>query len=272
MTIEYSTKNLVLLDTTIRQDEMGRFFLNDLHKASGGEVKNRPAVWLQNQQTIDLAKECEIDGIPSILAKQGLGTFVVKDLVYAYAMWISPTFHLKVIRAYDAMVAYSVPRSFADALQLAADQARVIEEKDRLLEHQAPAVAFHKQVTENSETLLRIEEACALLKRKTGQDFNQTTWLRFLREQGIAKLQNKHSGIGPKMFVPKAAYVNRWFVSTMTDGGNTLWLVRPVAVEQIFQMIEQQRAEPYLLPPPVRQRLARVTSCARNLQFLTRGN
>jgi hypothetical protein len=142
----------------------------------------------------------------------------------------------------------------------------------KVIEAQAPAVAFHKQVTENSETLLRIEEACALLKRKTGQDFNQTTWLRFLREQGIAKLQNKHSGIGPKMFVPKAAYVNRWFVSTMTDGGNTLWLVRPVAVEQIFQMIEQQRAEPYLLPPPVRQRLARVTSCARNLQFLTRGN
>jgi hypothetical protein len=101
--------NLIISDLTIRQDAEGRFCLNDLHRAAGGEAKHRPNYFLGNQQTIDLIKEIEIAGIPAILSKQGLGTFVCKELVYAYGMWISPAFHLKVIRAYDALVSQSYP-------------------------------------------------------------------------------------------------------------------------------------------------------------------
>ena len=111
-----------LHNTQIRQDEQGRFCLNDLHQASGGESRHRPAYWLSNQQTQELIGEISKDGIPSILTKQGLGTFVSKELVYSYAMWISPKFHLHVIRTFDRAVTNQnsttlLPQNYAAALR-----------------------------------------------------------------------------------------------------------------------------------------------------------
>ncbi|WP_427838082.1 KilA-N domain-containing protein [Acinetobacter baumannii] len=115
-----NNKPLVIGEFTIRQDEDGRYCLNDLHKASGDDKKHFPAYFLRNQQTKDLIAEIELSNINSSdseryenlhiavkVIKGGSdkqGTYVVKELVYAYAMWISPKFHLMVIRAYDSLV------------------------------------------------------------------------------------------------------------------------------------------------------------------------
>lgn len=37
---------LVIVSVSIRQDEEGRYCLNDLHKASGGEQRHQPRYWL----------------------------------------------------------------------------------------------------------------------------------------------------------------------------------------------------------------------------------
>lgn len=103
--MEKATMNLMKFDeVAIRTDADGRYRINDLHKASGGEKRNGPAYWMENQQTIDLIAELETTGIPvvSIEGRNG-GTYVCKELVYAYAMWISPAFNLRVIQAFDAL-------------------------------------------------------------------------------------------------------------------------------------------------------------------------
>jgi len=90
---------IALGTSTIRQHN-GLYSLNDFHKAGGEENKHRPKYWLENQQTKDLVAEISKGGIPPILAKQGLGTYACRELVIAYAAWISPAFHLKVIRVF----------------------------------------------------------------------------------------------------------------------------------------------------------------------------
>lgn len=100
----------ITIDTfTIKQDAKGRYCLNDLHKASGGAAHHQPAKFFANQSTAELVAELkqspisEIDPVQSIRGGSAPSTFVVKELVYAYAMWISAAFQLKVIRAFDTL-------------------------------------------------------------------------------------------------------------------------------------------------------------------------
>lgn len=138
---------LTIADTAIRQDAEGRYCLNDLHRASGSENRHRPSLWVENRQTQELIEEITKAGFPALASIKGgnqPGTYVAKELVYAYAMWISAAFHLKVIRAYDALVAQpaapAIPQTLPEALRLAAE---AIEERDRLaLAHKASSEAL----------------------------------------------------------------------------------------------------------------------------------
>ena len=104
---------LVIGEFSIRQDEDGRYCLNDLHKASGGLEKHKPTRFIRNQQTQELITEIELESnqrpnmvfaIKTFHGGINSGTYAVKELVYSYAMWISAKFHLMVIRAYDSLV------------------------------------------------------------------------------------------------------------------------------------------------------------------------
>lgn len=93
---------LVVAGAAVRRDASGLWCLNDLHRAAGGKRSHGPSLWLANQQTRELIGELTDTGNPVSVVRGGRqqGTYVCDDLVYAYAMWISAKFCLKVIRAY----------------------------------------------------------------------------------------------------------------------------------------------------------------------------
>ena len=102
--------SLLIGTSSIRQID-GLYSLNDLHKASGGEAKHRPGYFLTNDQTKALIVEIQTAGIPAVKSAEGRngGTYACKELVIAYAAWISPAFHLKVIRVFLAQVGRTLP-------------------------------------------------------------------------------------------------------------------------------------------------------------------
>ena len=100
--------NLTILKTSIRS--YGNLYsLNDLHKASGNAEKHRPSLFVRLDTTQDLISEIQkevksTDLIFKTTGGRGLrGTYACEELVIAYAMWISPKFHLIVLRAFLAM-------------------------------------------------------------------------------------------------------------------------------------------------------------------------
>ncbi|CDF99139.1 KilA-N domain-containing protein [Avibacterium paragallinarum] len=97
--------NVTILKTSIRENN-GLFSLNDLHIASGGESKHRPNQFLRLDQTKELIAEMENENQPRntiLVVKNGMGSYACEELVLSYAMWISPKFHLVVLRAFLAM-------------------------------------------------------------------------------------------------------------------------------------------------------------------------
>lgn len=126
--------NDLIIDTiTIRKDSEGRYCLNDLHKAAGGEDKHQPSFFMRRSETKDLidvlspANSQTLNPVNVVLGKgKEQGTFVCEDLVFDYAMWIGAEFKLKVIRAYKALNAQQTVPTIAVHYDQLSDHGKAI--------------------------------------------------------------------------------------------------------------------------------------------------
>jgi hypothetical protein len=107
----------VIDGVSVRQYFESNYCLNDLQKAAinaSGETRSSRSMEVyefmrcpETQALVELLEK-ETTGnsrsipVMTIQGRNG-GTYVCKELVYAYAMWISPAFNLKVIRTFDAL-------------------------------------------------------------------------------------------------------------------------------------------------------------------------
>ena len=125
---------LTILTTEIRQ-LAGLYSLNDLHKAAGSNKNHQPANFLRldtAQALIDEIHSSEMrSASKTINGGPNRGTYVCRELVIAYAAWISAAFHLKVIRVFLEQATpelMQIPQQFITAAQ-AGELATLIQER-----------------------------------------------------------------------------------------------------------------------------------------------
>ena len=182
-------KTIEIDGAVIRQDQYGRYCLNDLHKASGGEQKNQPRYFLENKQTQDLIQALTDSGIPLTpinVTRGGLdqGTYVVKQIVYAYAMWISAAFNLKVINTFDAVVTQKHIPDLNNPSQLRELLLSYTEQNIQLANENQTLTRAIENITA-TENGVKFQQACKILNVK------QADLAKWLRVKGWDRYINK---------------------------------------------------------------------------------
>ena len=165
---------LAIAGHQVRIKVVGCFSLNDLHRAGGGEPRHRPALWLRTKQVQELVAELDSDAQICALVVQrggsGAGTYGCRELALAYAAWISPAFHVRVLRAADAVLTGQVQSNQRDVqaalhdpntlrallldqtdnrLRLESETERLQDEVDRT----APQVAAYERISGHRDAM-----------------------------------------------------------------------------------------------------------------------
>lgn len=241
----HGNTEVVIDGIAIRQDAEGRFCLNDFHQAAGGENRHKPSQWLNNDATNRLVDELVAENPASkpIYVRKGrgvTGTYASKELVYAYAMWISAPYHLKVIRAYDRLATQGIavhenaaqdllanPLKYIQALMGQAQT--LVEENTKLTQkvvRDKPKVEYHDAVkaSEGSQTMLEIANKYGI---------GRTKLFEFLRKKKVLRsdehsppfqrfIESGHFEVDPKFYKKGKEFIK--YTQTMVTGKGEIYI------------------------------------------------
>lgn len=150
---------------------------------------------MKNQQTTELIEELSKDGIPSLEQNQQLtegkvvrvvhggnqgGTYVCKELIYAYATWVSPNFFLLVLRTFDQVMLsnrFGEDQMTRDYFFLSVEREQSEAQYQRLLEDKAYALVC---VADLAEEVLEMER---MLFQKQSELKSEKLALKHLEQQ-----------------------------------------------------------------------------------------
>ena len=221
-----------ICDVAVRQLD-GLFSLNDLHTAAGGEAKHQPALFIRNDQAqaliAEIGNSTDSQSLKTVTGRKG-GTYACREVVIAYAAWISAVFHLKVIRVFLSAIAP------APTLTIAPAQAQHLRELVQLVvesgqqNHGETWTRLHRKMKVNSYLALRPDQfdaACEYLRGK----FDDTS---------IAAIAQKHFPQIAQLPAPAATTNMQLDVKTlcaMIHGG----LIDPRAFIDIAYAVNQRQ-------------------------------
>lgn len=161
---------LVINDTVITTDDNGRFSLNDLHKSAGSNAKNKAALFLKLDSVKRVAEVLKIANptFEPISIKRGRytgGTWVCKELVYKYAMWVSAEFEVKVIQTFDQV---SRKGKAISSMQAINDLVSKIESDKQVASFCGAELAKYKKI--KKENSLKLDAEVERIQLKLGFD------------------------------------------------------------------------------------------------------
>jgi len=151
--------SLVINNVEIGTDDAGRFSLNDLHKAAGSTVAALPNKFLRQDSVKKVSEilNAQNRAFNAIEVKRGRytgGTWVCKELVYKYAMWVDAEFEVKVIQTFDSINrAARAPDSMQRLNEIVSKAQKANEEAS----FYGKGLANHKKVKKQNQKSIAIE-------------------------------------------------------------------------------------------------------------------